>query len=266
MERKFKTEDEIIYQIFDEQIGYINRDENKYKTIHLIWSGGCDSTLLLWKLLNINKEITINTYAFVCSQVGDEKMHREKQTRAKFLNLMEQKGFGNRIIHKDIELQKDNIAIHSFNCGQPALWISSILPILPEDSILFAGYHKGDDFLTYKVMKDWLNAFIGLRNLYGKHVEFLTPFSYLTKYDIIKDLKSEPGLYEATWWCETPRFNSASPCGYCDPCKLHDMTIAYIKTQTEKYCEVTCAKKEEESEKQLGLAIKYLTSEATQVQ
>lgn len=231
------TEEETIKGIYSRGSSYDCCNEPyKSKSLHVLWSGGCDSTLVLWKLLNDLKtnrnDRTIHTYAFISANVGSIKMDWEKQKRNQFLLWSSQQGFNNKIQHTDIHIDADKQQIISNNCGQPALWISNIVPYLPHDSILFSGYHKGDDFLTYWVFKDWIKAFVGLNNLYGKAINFWIPFMHTTKYEIIKQLKEVPGLYETTWWCEGQNRNG--PCGHCDPCELHNMSLQYYESEYAK--------------------------------
>lgn len=229
------TEDEVSNSILYSTKNLDGMLSNKKQTINIIWSGGCDSTLVLYEILvelkARNDDRIINAYSFYHSQLNDVKMIWEKQKRNRFLMWIEDKGFNNKILNHEINLNKDIIKIGSNSCCQPAMWVSQILPIIEDNSVLFAGYHMGDDFFTYKVFRQWLKAFTSISNLFGKKTDFCVPLIYRSKNEIIKDIKNVNGLYENTWWCENA---SGKPCGCCDPCINHEVALIYFEKQKVK--------------------------------
>ncbi len=227
------TESEVVQQVcyFDTSIESLLK-ENKDKSINILWSGGCDSTLILYWILewlkNLNDNRVINAYSFYHHQFNDNKMDWERQKRHRFIMWAEDKGFNNKISHHEISFSKDIINTGPSSCCQPAIWVSQIIPIIPYDCLLFAGYHKGDDFFAYNIFSNWLKAFTSINNLFGKTIKFYTPLVNHNKNEIIKLIKNIDGLYNNTWWCESV-WSDGKPCGRCLPCEAHELALIYYE-------------------------------------
>ena len=194
-----------------------------------MWSGGCDSTLILYWLLewlkNLNDDRIINAYSFYHHQLNDGKMDWERQKRNRFIMWAEDKGFNNKIVHREISLGKDVISVGPASCCQPAIWVSQIIPIIPCDGLLFAGYHHSDDFFSYEIFSNWLKAFVSMNNLFGKSIRFVAPLAQHSKNEIVKLIKNIDGLYNNTWWCEGS--TDGKPCGRCLPCEAHESALMH---------------------------------------
>jgi 7-cyano-7-deazaguanine synthase in queuosine biosynthesis len=210
--------------------------ENINKKISIIWSGGCDSTLVLddvlWELHNRKDPRTVTAYSFKHWQISDDKMAKEETARAAYKHYALSKGYPLGYCHT-IELPKLSYTVPG-GCPQPALWISNIMPIIQNDSLLYAGYIKGDDFFTYDIFKNWSLVFEGLSYLYGKKIVPMFPRKYWTKTSIIKKLK-ERNILNLTWHCETPISTTGAECGYCDPCQKHNESLKWIDFEENRY-------------------------------
>jgi hypothetical protein len=230
---------------FNTDIDSILRDNKT--SINVIWSGGCDSTLILYDILTKLKsscdDRVINTWTFNHYQLNTNKMAWERQKRQRFIIWAEDKGFKNKILNREINLPNEEVSIGTGSCCQIAIWTSNIVPILSDKSIVFAGYHKGDDFFTYNNFKNWMKLFKSTMNLYGKSIKFFTPLAYKSKYEIIRDIKNVDGLYDNTWWCESVN-NNGEPCGYCLPCETHKSALLYYEYK-HKHSILSTIKKEE---------------------
>lgn len=200
--------------------------------INIIWSGGCDSTLILYWILDwlktMNSDRVINAWTFIHNQLNDNKISWERQKRQRFIIWAEDKGFKNKILNREIQLPKETISCNEGSCCQVAIWTSQIMPIINNDSLLFAGYHRGDDFFTYSIFNNWMNLFISLSGLYNKNNKFCVPLYIHTNIDIIKYIKEIPGLYDNTWWCESV-WTEGRPCGDCLPCRTHQSALLYYE-------------------------------------
>jgi 7-cyano-7-deazaguanine synthase in queuosine biosynthesis len=210
-------------------IDYSNKileELHKNKDIYVVWSGGCDSTLVLDDLRLVLKDDprVITAISFVHGQLASEKLIWERQKRNEYLALNNKE---NKIKHIEINIEKAFIQVGEQSCVQPAMWLSNIIPIINNKSIVFMGYHKGDDFFTYSVFSSWLKAFCGLSNLFGKEILFSFPYIHSDKKEIIKTLKTR-NIYEQTWYCENPLSNGKI-CGYCEPCKTHKVALSMIE-------------------------------------
>jgi 7-cyano-7-deazaguanine synthase in queuosine biosynthesis len=249
-------ESEIAHQVcrFETSIEALLK-ENKNKSINIMWSGGCDSTLILYWLLewlkNLNDDRIINAYSFHHNQLNDNKMDWERQKRNRFIMWAEDKGFNNKIVHREISLGKDIITVGPASCCQPAIWVSQIIPIVPHDGLLFAGYHHGDDFFSYEIFGNWLKAFVSMNNLFGKNIRFVAPLAQHSKNEIIKLIKNIDGLYNNTWWCEGVS-TDGKPCGRCLPCEAHESALMhYNKNKALEVQVATDIKKELETDKKV---------------
>ncbi|CAK0742970.1 hypothetical protein CCP1ISM_160003 [Azospirillaceae bacterium] len=227
---------------------------NKKQQINIMWSGGCDSTLLLYWIMDwmktLNDDRVINAWTFTHDQLNNNKLTWERQKRNRFMIWAEDKGFKNKILNREVILPRETISIGDNACCQPAIWTSNVIPVIERDSILFAGYHRGDDFFGYSIYKNWMNLFISLNGLYGKAVKFYTPLTGHTKVDIIKYIKDINGLYENTWWCESV-WDNGKQCGTCLPCKTHESALLYYEkhhNDTTKLIGETCIKEPTQDE------------------
>jgi len=202
---------------------------NNSESINIIWSGGCDSTLLLHRLFKLlkNKNINkiVNSYSFNHPQLSGKKQDMERFYRNMYISYAKNNGICNSFNPIEINL-KGNIEVGNKWCAQPAMWMS-VISELRDDSILISGYHRGDDFFMAPVWLDWANLFLGLTGLYGKkNIKFVTPLIFETKDDIIKELISED-IYDFTWHCENPSFDFF-PCNSCIPCATHQSAALYL--------------------------------------
>lgn len=207
-------------------------DISEIKTIYCVWSGGCDSTAVLFNLLNMTDK-PIHTIAFSHRQIGEYKMEMEHQKRNEFLCWCEShEKFKGRVKHRDIDLNHLSVEIANENgcsCPQPFLWTTNVLPIVLNDSIVAFGYHKGDDFFTYDIFSNWLKLCEGATHLLGKKMSFFMPFRYSEKYEIIKILVDN-NIYDFTWYCEGNRSDKTA-CGHCLPCKTHEAALYMYKNE-----------------------------------
>jgi 7-cyano-7-deazaguanine synthase in queuosine biosynthesis len=215
-------------------------EENVNKPIYVIWSGGCDSTCVLDDLLSnlkaFNDKRKVNTISFSHWQIGDAKMTKEAMARSSYLHYCAEKQLPIGLC-KTIEIPRYEVKLgREGGCPQVALWLTSAIPLVPDNSLLYTGYHKGDDFFTYDVLKNWGLAFEGLCKLYGKKITPMFPYKYKTKTEIIKQLQ-EKNIINLTWHCEIPNFSDGSACGYCEPCKRHIESVKgleYYEEQSKK--------------------------------
>lgn len=222
------TEAEIFENFNKTDIESILKSSNR--EIICLWSGGCDSTLVLFELLNklksINDNRVVKAYSFAHEQLGSVKMLWEKQKRDTFLLWLDQNGYTNKIQHTHISLP--GYQMNQAGIIQPALWLTNIIPLTWPESIIFGGYHEGDCFWNYDVMANWLKIASGMITMLNKKVEFYMPLRFFNKKGIIAELKRYE-IYEYTWWCEIPGNNGK--CGFCAPCQLHEMSLDYYNKQ-----------------------------------
>jgi len=217
--------------ILDNSQKSVFHGENTTKEIFVIWSGGCDSTLLIDNLLielkQKNDKRKVTTISFKHWQVSEQKMLCEENARAAYRHyaLINDLPLG---LGHTVELPKTSIVcgVNNGSCPQPAMWIANAVPIISDNTLLYAGYIKGDDFFTYNVFFNWCKVLEGLSFLYGKSITPMFPLKFNTKTNIIKQLKDKD-ILRLTWHCEIPR-SDGSECHYCDPCQKHNESLHMV--------------------------------------
>ena len=185
----------------------------------VLWSGGCDSTMVLWNLLQEQshatpaiRTISINHYA-----VGGGP--EQAQARATILGRLRAKGF--RIDHSDVGVSKDGIAVVGGSIIQPLVWLATATQYLEATEDLYAGWVRGDDAWHYKHDIDWL--FIHCQRMLFKTGALRYPLEFTHKSDVIADLRKNK-LLDAVWWCEDPI--GGKPCDRCGSCVTHKVALA----------------------------------------
>lgn len=192
----------------------------------IVYSGGADSTLLLynelllWKYREFSppyiKTISFNSPAFPGS--FHQKMRREK-----FKKYM----FDSRKIQwdsKEIDISNITNGIQIYGMPQQTLWMTlSLYMAYDKDEILF-GYIREDDY--WKECKIFEEIFNKSKILIGKpNCSMSYPLNFEYKHDIINRIK-EHRLEPYIWICQSVEpFNTSDiptdeqqPCGKCDYC------------------------------------------------
>lgn len=192
----------------------------------VLWSGGCDSTLILDRLLvNSSESWPVRALTILHEQVTPTKQPAAARKRAK--SYWKKKGY--HLVHTEVTVSNDG-DFEATNCGggliQPAFWISVAIPYLDEREDLYVGYIKDDCIWHYK--NNLQAVFDQWQYVTGRSGKLRAPFEWAHKRVIINALKKTGDLYKRTWWCERDdHLNKV--CGKCDPCKLHRTAEWQIK-------------------------------------
>lgn len=190
-------------------------EEPHYKHI-VLWSGGTDSTLLLYELAMKYSSadhpilaLTINT-----NVLDQRKAKKEKESREKLKDDF--KKLGKFIDYDTLEVNYGKM-IPTHIAAQAAIWINNIITVAKHNSIVYIGYNEGDSVCPdIQNIRDINNA---LCELMGKSVSLCFPYLYFDKPRILEKLM-ESGLYEDTWTCEMPT-EDGKECNKCNPCNHH---------------------------------------------
>ena len=183
-------------------------DGHKYL---LLWSGGCDSTLLLLRYLKEGKKI--RTLAVNHDQVSSAPY--EKKARREIKKKLRERGFKFR--HQEISIRGRERGVQGGNGGlsQPGIWLFAAIGNLNDKETLLTAYIREDDIWHYRQW--YVDAFQNLLVIAGKTSELQFPMEWDTKPEIIAELKKEK-LLSLTWYCEAPT-KSGRRCGRCGSCK-----------------------------------------------
>lgn len=112
----------------------------------VLWSGGLDSTYIVWD--HLSKDEPIDTLYVKLN--NKEKSERETKSRLLIKNLLNQYSIS---IRNSYEIEMPVLGVsHNVTFTQPLLWLMSITLILDPDihSHVELGYIRGDDYWHVK--------------------------------------------------------------------------------------------------------------------
>jgi len=195
----------------------------------VLWSGGCDSTLVLYDLLKEGR--SVRTISITNNQIGNDKIQcrARKKIRTWFSKWI-RKEFGKRGMFTSFEVNISSFDHNGYqgpgmvdngSMVQPGLWvnIASLYSTKKED--LFVGWCRGDDIWHHR--NSIFNSFGNVsKEVLSKSGSLWAPLEWTRKSEIIRRLKSI-GLYDLTIWCEEN--DKKEPCGECVPCRTHNMNL-----------------------------------------
>jgi 7-cyano-7-deazaguanine synthase in queuosine biosynthesis len=216
----------------EELMRRFNKNTDSTKTHYVAWSGGCDSSLLLYKiseeLKKDNKEVTalISKSGFI----GKRKEVSEEMARISFEDAL----LARKIEIKKLTIQTiidQRFGETGVNQGyaQAGLWVLEFLPIMKDNSVIHFGYIKDDDFWLFdhhftKMVEQYCK-------MLNKNITLSFDLAFYTKVDVISEL-IELDLLDKVWFCETPP-EVGKACGNCHPCQTHK--VALLNQQVEDF-------------------------------
>ncbi len=191
----------------------------------VVWSGGCDSTLLLVEMAaDATLANPLYAVSFTTDHIGEGKSAKELEARKKIKSKLS----GKPIEYIEIKTQVEGIPYVGGRQGlsQPPLWLGSLLPFMFDDSRLCFGYIVTDHFWHYR--SHFESMFDSLAKIAGRErLSFYFPYEWNTKVEILKRLKEE-GFYDLCWWCENPDYADkvTKICNVnCSSCPTHILAL-----------------------------------------
>ncbi len=190
----------------------------------LLWSGGCDSTLLLYELCKKygKKEgHSINCVSVEFWGLRSEKIKKEEESRKKFKKYLKSLGYNVNYakVKIDLKLPKINWVEQGTTSGlQFFYWFSNILSFIDDNTSIYLGYIYNDSiWYTYSELESIINNSFRMVGCSG--TLWRLPLSLKRKLEIINKLEEE-GLLDFCWWCEEPVLDNKEiiECGKCTPC------------------------------------------------
>ncbi|PJZ18420.1 hypothetical protein CEW46_28660, partial [Bacillus cereus] len=198
-------------------IGYYGNVDTD-KPHYVIWSGGCDSTLILAEVARKYGSVNnpIKSISLQNPFIANNKLLAEQRQRDSILGELKKRGL--HIQNTTISFSEEGDHYYPQQNGLPQafLWIAQSLIYVGSDNIHF-GYIRTDDFWQFK--NDVLRAIDALGDILGTNPRVNLPLQYSTKSEIIKELKAQ-NLYHLIWYCESP-ITDEKPCYNCTPCRTH---------------------------------------------
>ena len=211
-----------------------NPDANHY----VMWSSGCDSTLLLYELLKKYGPDKVIAISCKFPWLNKKKASHEVVFRQRFIDDLKRKNTGlSGFTHYTIDVNwqyrpKDskNGGYHSSGLLQPYSWLTIALPLMKPNDWFYIGTIRGDDLVTL-YLRQFQDLFEASSKMLNKEIHLCMPYVGYTKANVIAKL-IEYGIYDLTWFCEKPESPTSGPCTNCHPCKTHIEALASIATDT----------------------------------
>jgi 7-cyano-7-deazaguanine synthase in queuosine biosynthesis len=194
----------------------------------VLWSGGCDSTLVLYEQL---KEARIGPTVKVLSiehgEISAPQRSCEAAAREKIIAWFKKQGLYNaRYATLHIRLVGNVNGVQD-GYVQPQFWLGAAVALLYRDEDAYMAYLEGE--LEDRI-RDVVAAFDSLQAVSRKVGKLRLPLRDRTKASAILQLRSL-GLYDLCWYCEEPKGVDGvdKPCGKCGSCRSHRLACLKIE-------------------------------------
>lgn len=176
-------------------------------SIIIPWSGGMDSTCLLYESARDNPTEMVNAVTLInlSNSDGQSKMERKSREVLK-----------KRINFKNISYHEIKIESKINNEGwQMPIWLATMLLSVRNNDIVKFAYLDSDGYDFFIGKENLVNAFNAFLKLRGIEAKIEFPYQNRTKGSIILTLKNIK-LFKHCWYCGVPKNNK--PCGKCMKC------------------------------------------------
>lgn len=185
------------------------------------FSGGCDSTLLLYHAAR--KYGTPSEPIRALSFTSDQVSSGARETAARIKILKEFKKRGLHVQQELIELSiKHGDGMLHHGLPQAVMWLYGA-QYLQEAETYAIGYIKGDDWIAHQA--EFRKIFDSLQKIGDRTGALWTPLQWTEKRGVIHQL-GQLDLLKLTWWCgKAPKKRSAGPCGECHSCQTHETAV-----------------------------------------
>lgn len=217
-------------------------EEEKFRDYehYIMWSGGYDSTLLTFVLLNAYKDRKIlkkiNIIYANNNVINDLKTEKEMEAREKILKLWKEKyDFEFNIITIKTEIYSNDVFLCNKRNGyfQQYLFLSEAAFMFSKKAIYHIPHIKGENATAdrLKILMRDLDNFTED----GETIVSM-PLKLMTKIDIIKSIIDiDNKLMDIIWTCETPNKvgKNIVPCYDCEKCEELYNALLYIKHEDE---------------------------------
>ena len=190
------------------------------------WSGGADSTLVLYDLAEKSSAAEpVNTVSFRVSQVGAER--EQARARERILKEFKKRDYHVNSCEIDVKVTKGS-GMDCHGLPQAAVWTLGI-QVLGQEEDLYLGYIKGDDWTWNRA--EYVRVFEAWQHISARTGNLFTPLGLTPKHHVLDRLE-DARLLHLVWWCEclgrspvnTGRVRT-KPCGDCESCRTHETAM-----------------------------------------
>lgn len=200
---------------------------------YVCWSGGCDSTLLLYELLEAYGPDKVVAISYKYPWLGEKKAASEFACREAFkakLRASDKKY--SQINHIELTVNEERISgkfksVDSCGLPQAVAWLLSVPLYAHEDTYIYTGAIRNDDLTLH--LEQYHHLFEGLSGVLWKKMYLREPYLYFTKTQVLEKL-FRYNLYDVTWFCEFP-LDIGEPCydgTYCMSCRTHTSALTEL--------------------------------------
>jgi 7-cyano-7-deazaguanine synthase in queuosine biosynthesis len=184
----------------------------------VLFSGGCDSTFVLYNLLKEHEHDSEYITALSVNHCQVPAINQNKNARELFKKEMNKRELCYKVSFCEIDIKNSCGEVQDITgLSQPIIWAVIAMLYVRNGETIYFGYHSGDDFWQHR--NEFEDAIKNACKICGKDITIKYPLQFLSKADIVQSLKLR-GLYDLCWYCEYPTVES-KPCGNCVPCRTH---------------------------------------------
>lgn len=188
-----------------------------YPGDHLLvaWSGGLDSTYLIWKAIQLGIKVDAAYFELVNNAT---KVKREQMAIGALLPYFNQnpnfKFLGTTV---KFEIGNDHEVVGSY-LQQVPIWLSSIVYSYNEKHNKIAlGYVTGDDDISYLPEIQGIYAAVSKMFRTDKIPELVIPLRKISKWVELQELPHD--IINSVTFCEEVLADGEDNCGKCAPCR-----------------------------------------------
>lgn len=195
---------------------------DKHQHHFVLWSGGTDSTLLLYELLQKYGSNHVTAVSFEPECLLSMKIKNENASRELFKLYCDRLGdhyyqFRHFTLTMSYKSTGMTGPFHlNAGYGQSVFWLSLASVYSCDNAYIYTGAIKDDDLTFYTNQASYQKFFEGINGLLKKNLILREPYLMMEKYKIIIKL-IEYDLFDMTWTCENPSEYNV-PCKRCKPC------------------------------------------------
>lgn len=188
----------------------------------MLWSGGLDSTWMLWQALQKGDVDFVTVDGGQCRN----KQRSERHARSRAMRWMHARTkYRAREIESQVKLHLAEMP--ALTWSQPVPWLIGALSVIDpkRHSSLEVGYVMGDEVnAVFEALK---RTWEGLQQIskHGDTVPLNFPLGWTSKRRILENIPK--GLYDCIWYCELPKKHDDPrvllrvPCERCVACITH---------------------------------------------
>lgn len=197
---------------------------------YVLWSGGTDSTLCLYELLELYGVDNVIAVSFIYPWLDHDKVENERSHRKAIKEKLRlQLSLPKEIIHMEMTISAEMISGDYVSLGggglpQAVAWLSTIGLYVPDGGYVYCGAIKNDDLTVH--MEPYHKMFEGIAGTLDRDITLREPYIMMEKYQVLDKL-FQYGLYDVTWHCEMPQ-GLHKPCLKCIPCLTHQSALIML--------------------------------------